>query len=218
MSNFLLDGEEQEESLDSEKGGWHRSPKLFFVLAAALVFGATTLASNFSISGGRIEYGQGLFRVKACDSWISVGLYPTAATYNGLSRVQSVELIGLDPNACKGNLLRFQFYDSSTATALPMYTGVIATDTATSSATIGSASVISVFDTTTAFSSGTYANYARKALTLVNQAGVNIGYGDDYLAISYNASTGSWKINMFQPLCPMGSVYRITVESASQVA
>jgi hypothetical protein len=132
--------------------------------------------------------------------------------------VQSVELIGLDPNACKGNLLRFQFYDSSTATALPMYTGVIATDTATSSATIGSASVISVFDTTTAFSSGTYANYARRALTLVNQAGVNIGYGDDYLAISYLASTGSWKINMFQPLCPMGSVYRITVESASQVA
>ena len=218
MSNFLLDGEEQEESLDSEKGGWHRSPKLIFVLAAALVFGATTLASNFSISGGRIEFGQGLFRVKACDSWISVGLYPTAATYNGLSRVQTVELIGLDPNACKGNLLRFQFYDSSTATALPMYTGVIATDTATSSATIGSASILSVFDTTTAFSSGTYANYARKALTLVNQAGVNIGYGDDYLAISYNASTGSWKINMFQPLCPMGSVYRITVESASQVA
>jgi len=218
VSNFLLDGEEQEESLDSERAGWHRSPKLIFVLAAALIFGATTLASNFSISGGRIEYGQGLFRVKACDSWISVGLYPTAATYSGLSRVQSVELIGLDPNACKGNLLRFQFYDSSTATALPMYTGVIATDTATSSATIGSASILSVFDTTTAFSSGTYANYARKALTLVNQAGVNIAYGDEYLSISYLASTGSWKINMFQPLCPMGSVYRITVESASQVA
>jgi hypothetical protein len=218
VSNFLLDGEEQEESLDSERAGWHRSPKLIFVLAAALIFGATTLASNFSISGGRIEYGQGLFRVKACDSWISVGLYPTAATYNGLSRVQSVELIGLDPNACKGNLLRFQFYDSSTATALPMYVGVVSTDTATATSETGTASILSVFDTTTAFSSGTYANYARKALTLVNQAGVNIGYGDEYLSISYLASTGSWKINMFQPLCPMGSVYRITVESASQVA
>ena len=147
-----------------------------------------------------------------------MGLYPTAATYNGLSRVQSVELIGLDPNACKGNLLRFQFYDSSSATALPMYVGVITTDTATATAETGTATILSVFDTTTAFSSGTYANYARKALTLVNQAGVNVGYGDDYLAISYLASTGSWKINMFQPLCPMGSVYRITVESASQVA
>jgi hypothetical protein len=218
VSNFLLDGEEQEETPDSERGGWHRSPKLIFVLAAALVFGATTLASNFSISGGRIEYGQGLFRVKACDSWISVGLYPTAATYNGLSRVQTVELIGLDPNACKGNLLRFQFYDSSTATALPMYVGVVSTDTATATSETGTASILSVFDTSTAFSSGTYKNYAQKALTLVNQAGVNIGYGDEYLSISYLASTGSWKIYMFQPLCPMGSVYRITVESASQVA
>lgn len=218
MSNFLLDGEEQEESVDSERGGWHRSPKLIFVLAAALIFGATTLASNFSISGGRIEYGQGIFRVKACDSWISVGLYPTAATYDGLSRVDTVELIGLDPNACKGNLLRFQFYDSSTATALPMYVGVVSTDTATATSETGTASILSVFDTTTAFTSGTYTNYARKALTLVNQAGVNIAYGDEYLAISYNASTGSWKIKMFQPLCPVGSVYRITVESASQVA
>ena len=218
MSNFLLDGEEQEETSDSERGGWHRSPKLIFVLASALILGATTLASNFSISGGRIEYGQGLFIVRACDSWISVGLYPTAATYNGLSRVQSVELIGLDPNACKGNLLRFKFYDSSTATALPMYVGVVSTDTATATSETGTATILSVFDTSTAFSSGTYANYARKALTLVNQAGVNVGYGDDYLAISYLASAGSWKINMFQPLCPMGSVYRITVESASQVA
>ena len=218
MSNFLLDGEEQEETSDSERGGWHRSPKLIFVLASALILGATTLASNFSISGGRIEYGQGLFIVRACDSWISVGLYPTAATYDGLSRVQSVELIGLDPNACKGNLLRFKFYDSSTATALPMYVGVVSTDTATATSETGTATILSVFDTSTAFSSGTYANYARRALTLVNQAGVNVGYGDDYLAISYLASTGSWKINMFQPLCPMGSVYRITVESASQVA
>jgi hypothetical protein len=218
MTNFLLDGEEQEVDIDSSRLGWHRNPKIIFILAAALIFGATTLASNFSLSGGRIEYGQGLFKVKACDSWISIGLFPTAATYSGLSRVQSVELIGLDPIACQGNLLRFQFYDSSTSTALPMYTGVIATDTATASATIGSATILSVYDTSTAFSSGTYANYARKALTLVNQAGVNISYGDDYLGISYLASTGSWKINLVQPLCPMGSVYRITVESASLVA
>ena len=99
-----------------------------------------------------------------------------------------------------------------------MYVGVIKTDTTTATVETGTATILSVFDTSTAFSSGTYANYARRALTLVNQAGVNVGYGDDYLAISYLASTGSWKINMFQPLCPMGSVYRITVESASQVA
>jgi len=218
MTNFLLDGEEQEKDFESAGRSWFRNPKIIFILAVSLIFGASTLASNFSIGGGRIEYGQGLFKVKACDSWISIGLFPTAATYGGLSRVDSVELIGLDPNACKGNVLRFQFFDSSTASALAMYTGVISTDTATASTTIGSATILSVYDTSTVFSSGTYANYARKALTLVNQAGANISYGDDYLGITYNASTGSWKIKLIQPLCPMGSVYRITVESASLVA
>ena len=218
MTNFLLDDGAQEEELDSSPRKWYHSPKTIFILVAALVCGGTTLASTFSISSGRIEFGQGLFQVKACDSWISVGLFPTAATYDGLSRVQSVELIGLDPNACKGNVLRFQFFDSTTATALPLYTGVIATDTATSTATVGSATILSVFDTSTVFSGGTFANYARRALTLVNQAGVNIGYSDDYLGITYNSSTGSWKINLVQPLCPMTSVYRITVESASRVA
>jgi hypothetical protein len=218
VSNFLLDGEEQEETSDSERGGWYRSPKLIFVLAAALVFGATTLASNFSISGGRIEYGQGLFIVRACDSWISVGLNPTTAMFDGLSRVQSVELVGLDPIACSGNLLRFRFYDSSTATALPMYVGVVSTDTVTATSETGTASILAVFDTTTAFSSGTYADYAGAALSLVNQAEVNIGYSDNYLSISYLQNTGIWRINLVEPLCPMESVYRITVESTSQVA
>ena len=218
MNNFLLDGEAQDESPESSGRRWIRNPKFIFLLAASLIFGVSTLASNFSLGGGRTEFGQGVFRVKACDSWISVGLFPTAATYSGLSRVQSVELIGLDPAACKGNLLRFQFFDSTTASALPMYVGVVRTDTATATAETGTATILSVFDTSTPFSSGTYANYARRALTLVNQAGVNISYGDDYLAITYNATSGSWKINMFQPLCPMGSVYRITVESASLVA
>ena len=218
MTQFLLDDGAEEEDLNSSMRKWYRKPKTIFILVAALLCGGTTVASNFSISGGSIEFGQGLFKVRACDSWISIGLFPTAATYNGLSRVQSVELIGLDPNACKGSVLRFQFYDSTTATALPLYTGVIATDTATSSATVGSATILSVYDTSTAFSSGTYTNYARRALTLVNQAGVNIGFSDDYLGISYLSSTGSWKINLVQPLCPMGSVYRITVESASLVA
>jgi hypothetical protein len=218
VNNFLLDGEVQDEDPEASGRRWFRNPKIIFLLATSLVFGASTLASNFSIGGGRIEFGQGIFRVKACDSWISVGLFPTAATYNGLSRVQSVELIGLDPNACKGNLLRFQFFDSSSATALPMYVGVVRTDTATATAETGTATILSVYDTSTPYTSGTYANYARRALTLVNQAGVNISYGDEYLAISYNTASGNWKINMFQPLCPMGSVYRITVESASLVA
>ena len=57
-----------------------------------------------------------------------------------------------------------------------------------------------------------------KALTLVDESGANIGYSDQYIAISYLKSTGSWKISMFQPLCLMSAVTRVTVESAPLVA
>jgi hypothetical protein len=221
VSNFLLDGEAQNAPYDARDGKWFRNPKIIFALVAALIFGGSTIATNFTIGNGRIEYGQGLFTVRACDSWISIGLYPTAAQYNGYSRVDSVELIGLDPIKCANKFLRFQFFDSSTATALPMYVGVIRTDTVTATAETGTAKILTVFDTSTAYSGGTsaaYTAFARKALTLVNEAKVNVGYDDGYLRMSYLAYSGSWKITFTQPLCLMSAVSRITVESAPFVA
>jgi hypothetical protein len=221
VSKFLLDEEAQNPPFDSSEGKWFRNPKIIFVLVAALIFGGSTIATNFTISSGKIEYGQGLFTVRACDTWISIGLYPTAAQYNGLSRVDSVELIGLDPIKCANKFLRFQFFDSSSATALPMYVGVVRTDTVTATAETGTARILTVFDTSTAYSGNrpeSYTAFARKALTLVNEAKVNVGYDDGYLRISYNGSTGTWKITLVQPLCLVASVSRITVESAPFVA
>ena len=221
MSKFLLDEEAQSAPFDSSESGWFRNPKIIFALVAALIFGGSTIATNFTISSGKIEYGQGLFTVRACDTWISIGLYPTAAQYNGLSRVDAMELVGLDPIKCANKFLRFQFFDSSSATALPMYVGVVRTDTTTATAETGTATIVTVFDTSTAYSGNrpeSYTAFARRALTLVNEAKVNVGYDDGYLRISYNASTGSWKIAFAQPLATMPSISRITVESAPFVA
>jgi hypothetical protein len=217
MTKYLLEEEPQPEDFENATRRFLTSGKVIFALVFALVFGGSTLASNISISGSRIEYGQGLFKVTACDSWISIGLYPTAAQYGGYSRIQSIELIGLNPTACANKLLRFKFYGNS-GSPLEMYYGVTGTDTNTATATLGNATTLSVYDTSTTTYSGTYANYAMKALTLVDESGANIGYSDQYIAISYLKSTGSWKINMFQPLCLMSAVTRVTVESAPLVA
>jgi hypothetical protein len=216
MTKYLLEEEPQPDDFDTSPRRFLTNTKVIFAVVFALVFGGSTLASNLSISGNRIEYGQGLFKVSACDSWISIGLYPTAATYGGYSRIQSVELIGLNPTACANKILRFKFYGSS-STPLDMYFGVTGTDTNTVTATTGNATTLSVYDTSTTTYSGTYAAYAGKALTLVDQSGANIGYSDQYLSISYLKSTGSWKIYMFQPLCLMRDVTRVTVESAPLV-
>jgi hypothetical protein len=221
MSKFLLDEEVQNAPFDSPEGSWFRNPKIIFALVASLIFGGSTLAGNLSINSGKIEYGQGLFTVRACDTWISIGLFPTAAQYDGLSRVDAMELVGLDPIKCANKFLRFQFFDSSSTTALPMYVGVVRSDTTTATAETGTATILTVFDTSTPYSGATaaaYTAFARRAITLVNEAKVNVGYDDGYLRISYNASTGTWKIAFTQPLATMPSVSRITVESAPFVA
>jgi hypothetical protein len=102
-----------------------------------------------------------------------------------------------------------------------MYVGVIRSDTTTATAETGTATILTVFDTSTAYSGSTAAQYnafARTALTLVNEAKVNVGFDDGYLRISYNTGTGSWKIAFTEPLASMPSISRITVESAPFVA
>jgi hypothetical protein len=221
VSQFLLDEEAQDAPFDSPEGGWFRNPKIIFALVATLIIAGSTFAGQLFIRSGGTEYGQGLFKVRACDTWISIGLFPTAAQYDGLSRVDAMELVGLDPIKCANKFLRFQFFDSSSVTALPMYVGVVRTDTTTATAETGTATIVTVFDTSTAYSGANAAAYnafARTALTLVNEAKVNVGYDDGYLRISYNTGTGSWKIAFAQPLASMPSISRITVESAPFVA
>jgi hypothetical protein len=214
MTQLFLD-----EESPRRRGLWS-DPKLFFALIASLILGGSTLAANFSINSGSgqgIEFGQGVFRVSACDGFISIALFPTPATYNGLSRVQTVELLGLNPEKCTGKLLRFKFYGSS-GNVLNLYRGTIESTPGsnTSTTTVGSATTLTVYDSATAWNQNTttYSNYAARALTLINQAGLNVGYSDDYLSITYNKRTGGYKINLFEPLCLMSEVYDISVESA----
>jgi hypothetical protein len=50
---------------------------------------------------------------------------------------------------------------------------------------------------------------------LINGAGVNIGYRDDYHRIAYAASTGVYGVIFTTPLCLMEDVDKITIESAT---
>jgi hypothetical protein len=208
-----------EEERSDERVVW-RSPMFFFALILVLVLGGTTIATRISLnsnSGQGIEFGQGLFRVAACDGFLSIALYPTPANYNGLSRVQAVELVGLNPEQCAGKLLRLKFFGNS-GNLLNLYVGTVAAEpsSGTSTPAVDSATTLTVYDTSTVWNQATttYANYAAKALTLINQAGFDIGYYDDYLSITYNKKTGGYKIFLNEPLCLMSDVYDITIESA----
>ena len=195
-----------------------KKPKRFIgILFIALGLIGTTFAANISINNGRIEMGQGIYRITACDQWVGIGLYPTAAIYRGKSRVQTVELIGLDPRPCKNVIFRIKmFKNSDLNTPLALFTGITTTDTSTATATVGNVTQLSIYDSATVtFPTTTYDYYARRALTLVNQANVNVGYSDGYHSISYVTSTGVYRINLVQPLVLMEDIDKVTIESAS---
>ena len=204
--------EEFIEDVDSSK-----RPRRFlgiFLVAIGLV--ATTVAANLSLNNGRIEMGQGVYRITACDQWVGIGLNPTAATYGGKSRVASLDLIGLDPRLCKDVVFRIKmFKNTDLNTPRGIFEGVIGTDTATATTETGTVTSLMIYDTATvSYPTTTYNYYAARALTLINGAGVNIGNRDDYHRIVYASATGVYGIIFTNPLTLMEDVDKITIESS----
>lgn len=215
MRGYDVVDDEEGKFVEERPGTFKRRVIGILLIAVGLV--GTTVAANISLSNGRIEMGQGVYRIKACDQWVGIGLFPTAAVYGGKSRVQTVELIGLDPRMCKNVIFRIKMYKNTDLnTSLALFVGTTTTDTVTATATQGNVTQLSIYDTATvSYPTVTYDNYARIALSLVNQANVNVGYNDGYHSISYVAATGVYRINLVQPLALMEDIDQIRIESAS---
>jgi len=215
MRGYEVFDDEDGEFVEERKGIF--SHRLVGIILIAVGLVGTTVAANISLSNGRIEMGQGIYRISACDQWIGIGLYPTAATYGGKSRVQTVELVGLDPRLCKNVIFRIKMYkNSDLVNPLALFVGNTGTDSTTATATGGNATQLSMYDSATVtYPTVSYNAYAAKALSLVNQSGVNVGLTDAYHRISYVTATGTYRIFLNQPLCLMEDVDKVTIESSS---
>ena len=105
-------------------------PKAFRAVLGAMIILITTvgsvLAANIAIgnSGKGAEFGQGVFTIKACDTWIQLNLVngPTGqyGAPAGLSALTGVTIQGLNPTACKSTKFTIQAI-SSGGTILPLY-------------------------------------------------------------------------------------------------
>ena len=93
------------------------------ILTASL---GSVLAANIAIgnSDNVTEFGQGEFTLKACDSWIQLGLVagPTGqfGAPSGLSSLRGVTIQGLDASQCKSTHFTIQAMDESLS-PLPLY-------------------------------------------------------------------------------------------------
>ena len=85
-----------------------RNGKLFVGLFAILIAGlASTYAANITINGSnRVEFGQALYNVQACQTWIQVSF--NTAGWDDVQKdfpITGINLDGLDPNQCAGSTI-----------------------------------------------------------------------------------------------------------------
>ena len=100
------------------------------LLICGLIGAALAQTININ-SNGRVEFGQGTVTLKACDSFISISLNPTAATFSGnntagapyenASRVRSILMTGLDTKACAGRNIKIQLFAGSSTTSMYLF-------------------------------------------------------------------------------------------------
>jgi hypothetical protein len=72
---------------------------VFVFLMTSTIFLGTTLAANISLSGGRVEFGQGVAGLKACSASNQVGIKTRAEYTLGGYKLKSVELSNI-PTSC----------------------------------------------------------------------------------------------------------------------
>lgn len=172
----------------------------------------STFAANISLSGGRQEFGQGIFQVKACDQWVGINLVTGEGAANPY--VVNVEILGLDPRQCLGTIFRIKFFSTGSTTPLPVF--VSGGPSGTLSDSVTATSVVSRI-TKTAYTGNTqtaYGDWAYDAMTLIDPQGRDIGYADNYQLVEYYRGSGIYVIAPTYPRLLAGSVNSITIETA----
>jgi hypothetical protein len=172
----------------------------------------STFAANISLSGGRTEFGQGIFQVRACDQWIGINLVTGANVQNPY--VTNVEILGLDPRACRGTILRIKLFKTGNSNPLPIF--VSGGPSGTLSDSVTATSVVTKI-TTAAYTGNNqtaYGNWAFDAMTLIDPQGRDIGYSDDYQFVDYSRATGKYVVILTYPRLLAADVNSLTIETA----
>ncbi len=174
----------------------------------------TTFAINVTINvDNKVEFGQGVYRITSCDQFVNVALKSSSAFADGLSRVGSIELSGLDVARCANTSIRLKLYDASNPAPMDLFTNIAytsrnvyypcCTETGTSVVMVVAANATQAT--------------AAQSVTLISPSGKSIGYGDRHESIRYESTTAVFTVTFSSPLAIMRDVAKTTLESASNV-
>lgn len=197
----------------AEKPGRFSSRGFRWTLLAVIIsLIGTTFAINVTINGNNsIEFGQGVYRITSCDQFMNVNLKSSNAFDDGLSRVGSIELSGVDVARCANTSVRLRLYDASNPAPMELFNNIAYTSRGTSypCCTETGTAVIMVIA-----ANATQAT-AAQSVTLISPSGRNIGYGDRHESIRYESTTAVFTVTFASPLAIMRDVAKTTLESAA---
>ena len=164
----------------------------------------SVLAANIAIgnSNKATEFGQGVYQIKACDSWIQMDLVSGATGQygapSGFSALTGITIQGLDANQCKSTQFTIQAIDFSSK-VLPVYR----TDKKVQMCTVNSVCVI-----------GKTAE-SDLVITVSSRAVVSLAGSDSYHSMSYSNATGIYKISFTQPGQLARDISDLTIQSSA---
>jgi hypothetical protein len=138
-------------------------------------------------------------------------LKSSSAFADGLSRVGSIELSGLDVARCANTSIRLRLYDASNPSPMNLFNNIAYTSRGTSypCCTETGTAVVMVI------AAGATQSTAAQSVTLVSPSGRNIGYGDRHESIRYEATTAVFTVSFASPLAIVRDVAKTTLESAA---
>jgi len=184
---------------------------LFVGLALVIVsLFAPTLAARITVnSGTAIEFGQGVYEIKACQSWIQINLdghvFPENTT-NGTEAgtfLDRVAIESLNTQSCKSTTLKIKFYALANANPLPIFNGLAAGSTF-----VASTSIELTINTSGEVSIAPRSDAGANPITDASDSSNTFGESLEFIP-----ATSSYIITFPAPLALMSSVTALTLES-----
>lgn len=182
-------------------------PKRKVVLIFSILFGlgyvASTLAANITInSNNRVEFGQGVYNLKACDDFVRINLnYTSYDSQTATYKLNQIQLSGFDTSKCINKFFAIKILGSN-STPLD-----IIHDPVNSPTTVTQKIVLHVLNDAS----------VRLVYTYGGSEGSDMSTGgDSYQNVSY--SSGIYSINLLVPYLDTGQVTGTTFQSAGVYA
>ena len=188
--------------MDGDQSSNRRVIKLYVGIAIIVAVGLGSIfAANISITKPNIknEFGEGVYKIKACDSFVRLNLISGATgelgAAPGLSPLTGISIMSLNTQACKGTTFTIDAYDTS-AQQTPLYR------------TDGQVALCSDSPCTPG------SNSKNDVVVNIDHLGtVSLGSADGFHALAFDPKTAIYRVTFTQPTILANEVGNLTIQS-----